>query len=89
MERNVQSTVTGALNDFNALWRNWATYGLTVGKTALVTSAKTLETTAARLDEWSTQLTAPKAPPVDGEEVVAEEEVKVEEEVVEKVEEGV
>lgn len=62
MERNVQSTVTGALNDFQAIWRNWANYGLTVGKAALETSAKTLETTAARLNEWSVKLEVADVP---------------------------
>ena len=57
MQRNVQST----LNDLTSIWRNWATYGLGVGKAALTTSAKTLETTAARLNDWSAQIEVSKA----------------------------
>ena len=44
------------INNLNDLGRSWATYGLTVGKAALETSASTLKNTADFLGEVTTKI---------------------------------
>lgn len=44
------------INNLNDLGRSWATYGLTMGKAALETSANTLQHTAQFLGEVSSKL---------------------------------
>jgi hypothetical protein len=41
---------------------SWARQGLSIGKKALETSAKTLVQTAGSLDEWEKKLEGPKSP---------------------------
>jgi hypothetical protein len=41
---------------------SWARQGLSIGKKALETSAKTLVQTAGSLDEWEKKLERPKSP---------------------------
>jgi hypothetical protein len=45
-----------ALETLIDIGRMWASHGLQIGKGALATSARTLEATAAHLDELSTRL---------------------------------
>jgi len=52
----MKGNIDQLINNLNDLGRSWATYGLTMGKAALETSANTLKNTAQFLGDMSTKI---------------------------------
>ena len=52
----MKGNIDQLINNRNDLGRSWATYGLTMGKAALETSANTLKNTAQFLGDVSTKI---------------------------------
>ena len=52
----MKGNIDQLINNLNDLGRSWATYGLTMGKAALETSANTLKNTAQFLGDVSNKI---------------------------------